>query len=842
MLGRRPGKKNAQAKGRGAAAAKELGLFIDFNPEDMMMGIPDDPDDGDLEAELAALTGGKVAPKAKPKGKAPLPMDHIEKMAQECMKDLDAEDGDDDNDLEEDDDLLAELQEVVGEDEEETSTSSDVVEVAAPQQVEDADPAPLLISNLKSPSQASAGGLVQTLEERISNYKTAIINAKQSNEGSKARRYERGLKTLESMLKAAKQGKPVMEEEMPPPVACGKSTTPAEGSMAAMEEEHPSQSEALPTESASSQDPPERTEVSAPGAEEQSEDDPKTVLTARQREYKMAALRAKQSGDLEKAKEYMKIVKKFSNVLEALESGQPVDLSQMPPAPNDHNVKTPEVAITPEPQPSVPVTTQAAPASSVLQGLQQRMERYKAAAQQAKGSGDERKARMHERIVKQYQDAIRAHKAGRQVNLAELPVPPGFPPFPGMEDAEGEGSVEKALEAAHKLANAKEDEEDEDEEDEQPAKKPVPQKPTQVVRPQVSPAAPPQDEMLKTKGAGTAGSLESLPSAVQEQMEFLENRRRQYRKAALQAKQNNDLELAKQHMRVAHVLQTSIDKLKSGNLVDITKVPPPPPVDEDIDFVVVEHEDGRQAQNSDEVYAQLTKILQEQHEKCMRYSKQFTHMGNVAETTRFEKMAEDCKKNCEILHLSQAQGLDPPPYHFEDKTLKIVRVFSELSSTEMLLIIVRGINLPAPSGLAPSDLQAFVKFDFPYPSTEQPQKNKTYVIKNTNSPEYEQSFKLNINRNHRGFKRVVQAKGIKFEIFHKGVFLLRSDKQIGTASVKLDKLETQCEIREIVEVFDGRKPTGGKLEVKIQLREPLNGQDLQTLTEKWLVMDPVTRK
>ncbi|XP_069837713.1 coiled-coil and C2 domain-containing protein 1B [Dendropsophus ebraccatus] len=840
MLGRRPGKKNAQAKGRGAAAAKELGLFVDFNPEEMMMGIPDDPDDGDLEAELAALTGGKVAPKAKPKGKAPLPMDHIEKMAQECMIDLDAEEEEDDL---EDEDLLAELQEVVGEEEEEeeeeeASAPSHVVEVGAPQQVEDTEPALLLtapVETPKIPSQTGAGGLVQTLEERISNYKTAITNAKQSDEGSKARRYERGLKTLESMLKAAKQGKPVAEEEMPPPVACG---TPAPAAA-----KDPGDTQL--SESASPPGPSDTTEESPPVAEEQatgqSEDGTKTLLTTRQREYKMAALRAKQNGDLEKAKEYMKIVKKFSNVLEAVESGQPVDLSQMPPAPNDHSVKASEAAA--EPPPSVPAATPA-PASSVLQALQQRMERYKSAAQQAKANGDDRKARMHERIVKQYQDAIRAHKAGRQVNLPELPVPPGFPPFPGMENSEGEGSVEKALEAAHKLANAKEedDAEEEDDEDEQPAKKPVPQKPTQVVKPQVLPAVLQQDDAsLKTKGAGTAVSPGNLPPAVQEQMDFLENRRRQYRKAALQAKQKNDLEVAKQHMRVAHVLQASIDKLKSGTLVDITKVPPPPE-DEDNDFVVVEPEDSRPPQNSDEVYAQLIKLLQEQHEKCMRYSKQFTHMGNVAETTRFEKMAEDCKKNCEILHLSQAQGLDPPPYHFEDKTLKIVRVFSELSSTEMLLIIVRGINLPAPSGMAPNDLHAFVKFEFPYPSTEQPQKNKTYVVKNTNSPEYEQSFKLNINRNHRGFKRVVQAKGIKFEIFHKGVFLLKSDKQIGTANVKLDKLETQCEIREIVEVFDGRKPTGGKLEVKIRLREPLNGQDLQTVTEKWLVMDPVTRK
>ncbi|XP_075038193.1 coiled-coil and C2 domain-containing protein 1B [Mixophyes fleayi] len=852
MLGRRPGKKNAQAKGKGAAAAKQLGLFVDFNPEDMMMGIPDDPDDGDLEAELAALTGGDVAPKTKPKGKAPLPMDHIEKMAQECMRDLDAEEDDDEGDLEEDDDLLAELQEVVGEDEEVSPTDIQHDELPAAQQVENIEPVHQLTSTTgthTSSSQASGEGLLQTLEDRIVNYKAAITNAKQSNESSKVRRYERALKTLESMLKTAKQGRSVNEEEMPPPVANWKTAGAPQASPSGVtsQEETPGIVQAEPTESATNQESYEGTEGSATTSEQQAatqegDSDSKTLLMTRQREYKMAALRAKQSGDVEKAKEYMKISKKFSSVLEALENGQPVDLSEMPPAPNDQDVKTPE-QIAPEPQQSAPASIQGTPALSVLQALQQRMERYRSAAQQAKANGDDRKARMHERIVKQYQDAIRAQKAGRQLNLAELPVPPGFPPFPGMESTEGAESVEKALEIAHKLANAAEEEgvEDEEDEDEQPAKKPVHQKPTQIVKPQVSPNMPQQDEMSHQTKVDPEKSTEHLPPAVREQLEFLENRRRQYRKSALQAKQKNDLELAKQHMRVVHALQASIDKVNSGTLVDIAKVPPPPS-DEENDFVVIEHEDTRSPKDSDEVYAQLIKLLQEQHEKCLRYSRQFTQMGNVAETTRFEKMAEDCKKNCEILNLSQAHCMDPPPYHFEDKTLKIVRVFSELSSTEMLLIIVRGINLPAPSGMAPNDLHAFVKFEFPYPSTEQPQKNKTYVVKNTNSPEYEQSFKLNINRNHRGFKRVVQAKGMKFEIFHKGVFLLKSDKQIGTASVKLDKLETQCEIREIVEVFDGRKPTGGKLEVKIRLREPLNGQDLQTVTEKWLVMDPTTRK
>uniref|UniRef100_A0A4W5MYX8 Uncharacterized protein n=1 Tax=Hucho hucho TaxID=62062 RepID=A0A4W5MYX8_9TELE len=66
---------------------------------------------------------------------------------------------------------------------------------------------------------------------------------------------------------------------------------------------------------------------------------------------------------------------------------------------------------------------------------------------------------------------------------------------------------------------------------------------------------------------------------------------------------------------------------------------------------------------------------------------------------------------------------------------------------------------------------------------------------------------------------------------------LRSDKPIGTAHIKLEKLETESEVREIVEVIDGRKPTGGRVEVRVRLREPLSGQDLQTTTERWLVLD-----
>ena len=41
--------------------------------------------------------------------------------------------------------------------------------------------------------------------------------------------------------------------------------------------------------------------------------------------------------------------------------------------------------------------------------------------------------------------------------------------------------------------------------------------------------------------------------------------------------------------------------------------------------------------------------------------------------------------------------------------------------------------------------------------------------------------------------------------------------------------------------MDGRKATGGKLEVRVKIREPLSGLDLQPVTEKWLVLEPVSQ-
>ncbi|KAM5266229.1 coiled-coil and C2 domain-containing protein 1B isoform 1-T1 [Hipposideros larvatus] len=840
-------RKGPQASGQGVAAAKQLGLFVEFSPEDMLLGTEETEDDGDLEAELLALTGevGTTGRKPAPTGQGTLPMAHIEKLAADCMRDEEEEEEEEEG-LEEDADLLSELQEVLGTDEkagplDDAETASlDGPEEKEQENIDSPVQTPLLTASAPAAQAGGPQGLQALLEDRIHNYREAAASAKEAGEAAKARRCERGLKTLESQLAAVRRGRKINEDEIPPPVALGrKPLSPQETTDRSSEADPPAPPTMQP-------DIPSQPETS-PGisAPPNSDPDPRALLLTRQREYKLAALNAKRAGDLDRARELMRTGKRFGAVLEALEKGDPVDLSAMPPAPEDLKpLPQPSKAFTAPSvippavervQPVMAPDTPAAPVAhpepqTVLDALQQRLNKYREAGIQARGSGDERKARMHERIAKQYQDAIRAHRAGRKVDFAELPIPPGFPPIPGLEPTAGtaEDAMAATLAAAQKLA-ASEDTtpaEDGDEEDESAAQAPVAKKPAQPLVPSSQPLPEPK----------ASSSKESLNPSVREQLSLLEARKRQYQRAALQAKRGQDLEQAKAHLRLAKCLEAQIIQVRAGRPVDLSKVPSPL-TDEEGDFILIHHEDLRLSQKAEDVYAQLQKMLLEQHEKCLLFSKQFMHQGNVAETTRFEKLAQERKKQLEILQLAQAQGLDPPSHHFELKTFQTVRVFSELNSTEMHLVIVRGMNLPAPPGVTPDDLDAFVRFEFHYPNSDQAQKSKTAVVKNTNSPEFDQLFKLNINRNHRGFRRVIQSKGIKFEIFHKGSFF-RSDKLVGTAHLKLERLENESEIREILEVLEGRKPTGGKLEVKVRLREPLSGQDVQMVTENWLVLEP----
>ena len=82
---------------------------------------------------------------------------------------------------------------------------------------------------------------------------------------------------------------------------------------------------------------------------------------------------------------------------------------------------------------------------------------------------------------------------------------------------------------------------------------------------------------------------------------------------------------------------------------------------------------------------------------------------------------------------------------------------------------------------------------------------------------------------------MVKRGAVKLEVWMKGGFL-RSDTLLGTATMKLAPLETNCTIHDSYDLYDGRKAVGGKVEAKIRIRNGIVAKQLEQKKEKWLVV------
>ncbi|KAK8777252.1 hypothetical protein V5799_029397 [Amblyomma americanum] len=123
---------------------------------------------------------------------------------------------------------------------------------------------------------------------------------------------------------------------------------------------------------------------------------------------------------------------------------------------------------------------------------------------------------------------------------------------------------------------------------------------------------------------------------------------------------------------------------------------------------------------------------------------------------------------------------------------------------------------------------------FPFPN-DAPQSARTRTVKDTNNPEFNETFKFEVNRKSRSLARVMKRHPIKCEVWAKRGFL-RSDAVIGTASIKFEELENKCEIHDSYDVFDSKRPSGGKLEVKVRVREPFVSKQVEEIRHRWLII------
>ena len=165
-------------------------------------------------------------------------------------------------------------------------------------------------------------------------------------------------------------------------------------------------------------------------------------LQAAKEEYKRRALEAKAAGDRAAAMEMMRGIKVCDNLAAEVRQGTTVDLSVLrqpqqsqqqqqqsqapPPAVAEHQA---QAAAAPEDADTVKVP------ATILESLKERMAKYGEEERKAKEAGNESKARRMGRIRKQYEEAIKLHRAGRPIPRSDLPDPPGFAPIPVTDSA-----------------------------------------------------------------------------------------------------------------------------------------------------------------------------------------------------------------------------------------------------------------------------------------------------------------------------------------------------------------------------------------------------------------------
>lgn len=818
--------------------------FMDMNFDGAggIGGDEDDADDDDLEAELLALTSDSSASKPKKARPKMIPQENLDKLVKESMKD---EDEDDDESVDENDpDLLGELNDLTGDNDDEPEMTSD-----SPAQEE--------------PSSGGAA-LISLLEERLKMYQTAEANAKSAGESSRARRFGRGSKTIADQLKAARSGRAVKEEDIPPPVATraggnAPSTDQTPPASAPLRPAPPPPADPAPAAEASPEEVQVKSSPIEPAPAEKPEGetgapsyDPEVIakLEERRGQYRRAAVAANRAGNKPDALKFAQFVKQFDIVIEGVKAGQHADLSEMPPPPEElttqasasppvvphssHEEEQHQGSSAPPPAPAAP----EAPAvpKTVMEALTQRLELYQKQEAAAKADGNSRKERQMGRIVKQYQDAIKRHKAGKPFAVDELPNPPGYAPIPVA------GATPSSAPA--------------------PTPVPAPEEPSEAAPPvPTRPRAPPpkseeeaSDETPPSpasSGSTAKTNVRKSPASRQEkQMALLLLRQKDFRTAAVQAKSRGEVNQAKEYLRLAKGFDKLIEATESGLPVDLKTLPVPPSAKAELesDFDIVAVEDCV-AGTDDEIYDRLVQDLKKQVQTCMNTRDHFKAMGDIASANRFENMAVHSKKDMVAVNNAYRRKDPVPKFHYEMRKFSIVQCCTDLMDNDLELTIVQGINYNVPN---PKDVDTYVRFELPWPSAEEAQKDRTNLVKDTNNPVYDGKFNLQIQRNVRACQRIFKRQSIKCEVWSRGTFLIslccgaaksepsgffRSDTLIGTANIKLQPLETKCVIHDSFDLMDGRRTVGGKIEVKVRLRNPIVSKQVEEVSEKWLVID-----
>ena len=396
-----------------------------------------------------------------------------------------------------------------------------------------------------------------------------------NGDSSRARRYNRGVKTLLELERRAVSGGAIREDDIPPLISVGKRRDESSSDNTPASESAPPPPRPAPAVPDISQPPPAaapavlesvpaapaapvRT-VSAAQSQVSHINSQLSEISSAREVFKKRALSAKTGGDKETALNMMKFIKICDNLTGGVKQGNIVDLSVIRQdttasviKQHRDEVQTQSVVVEAENVGETVMTIQ--------ESLTQRRDKYAEEESKAATAGNESKARRMGRIKKQYDDALRLHKSGKPIPRADLPDPPGFPPIPTSDPPQ--------------------------------ARKPSPQPPSQAAAassavssaatpPKQSSAAgstPPRQltaaEPVK-KGPSPARQT-SVMSLQEKQLASLVKKQQLFKEAAIKAKQQGQMETAKDYLKQSLSFNKLIEVSKAGLPVDMTTLPVPP--------------------------------------------------------------------------------------------------------------------------------------------------------------------------------------------------------------------------------------------------------------------------
>ncbi|KAL7317908.1 hypothetical protein PS15m_004203 [Mucor circinelloides] len=362
-----------------------------------------------------------------------------------------------------------------------------------------------------------------------------------------------------------------------------------------------------------------------------------------------------------------------------------------------------------------------------------------------------------------------------------------------------------------------------------------------------TPPLPPQQEQppASQRAAAATNNLQQ----VQDLLGKVISLQKQYKEAAIYYKGLGNLVAAKHMVRTSKELLHTGIRLKNGEIVDLETVRLPEEPDMSLGDGKIRQVEpvsrGPNATSFDQIEAQLKYQMNVCHNLSIQLAS--PARGKASSKTLMNSQQQDAYAKTEEAFSADLVSLHAtkpniPPLHYEQVDYTYKNLLDTIPDNMMEFKIIKAVSLPTLD--ISTNLEPFVTYDFggwPPENTAQAAMNKgeTPVVSGIN-PEFDFTIQIPISRTNRLFQRYVQRKKLTIEVFHNKYTygLFRRPVSLGKVIIPMDRLLTKSSIAGVFDLLDGsRKKTGGKIDIQVNLREPLTGEDIAKRSERWLVLD-----